>query len=673
MFSAEVPDSARPGRGPARRAPNSDVVLTLNGAATLFENFRGTVEQHRERPCTGFRRVDPKTGEAGPFVWSSYGQVYRDAIAFGSGLIGLGLAVENDDGMPLLGFFAKNRPEWMTGEQGCYAYGVVPVPLYDTLGAEAVEHAVKLTGVATIACSSAEVPVLLDAAVRCSILRNIVVMGPGSDDPSLLRLARDLGVKLLSFDDVRAHGARAPLPLKPSSPTDPAFFCFTSGTTGQPKGAIITHQNLLSTGSGVQALGLKIVADDVHLSYLPLPHVFERLIQMLVISGGGSIGYFQGDTLKILDDLAALRPTLFPSVPRLLNRVYDKILAGVQEAGGVKGWLFNRALRDKVTGLRDGHLSHALWDRLVFGPLKKRLGFDRLRLMATGSAPIAGHVMDFLRAVFGVPVLEGYGQTESAAIITLTLSDDFSVGHVGIPAPCCEVMLEDVPEMGYLSSDTRHGADKGEAGTGGEACMGRGEICFRGPNVFASYYKMPEKTAETVDDDGWCHTGDIGLWTADGKLKIIDRKKNIFKLSQGEYVAAEKVENVLTRSSFVLQSFVYGDSLRSHLVAIIVPDPETVGPWAKKKGLPVDAQVLCGMPELNAAILEDIKRHGKAAGLKGFEVPRAIHLSPDEFSVDNGILTPTFKLKRPAARRAFQAEIDRLYSGEGMGITRSKL
>ena len=667
MFSVEVPDSARPGRGISRRAPNSDVLLTLNGAATLFENFRRSADRHGDRPCTGYRPVNSATGVAGNYVWSSYKQVFADAAAFGSGLLGLGLATKNECGLQLLGLFAKNRPEWMVSEQGCYAFGIVPVPLYDTLGAEAVAHAIRLTGVATVACAAAEVAVLL-AAVDLSprsTLRNIIVLGP-SPGPELQHSAESKSLRMVSFEAVRAHGEANPRPLTPSSPTDPAFFCFTSGTTGEPKGAIITHQNLLSCGAGVQALGLKLLPSDVHLSYLPLPHVFERLIQLLVLSGGGSIGYFQGDTLKILEDIAAQRPTLFPSVPRLLNRVHDKILAGVTETGGLKGWLFNRALRDKIAGLRQGHLTHAVWDRLVFTPLKKRLGFDRLRLMATGSAPIAGHVMDFLRAVFGVPVLEGYGQTESSAIITLTLPDDLSVGHVGIPAPCCDVMLEDVPEMGYCSTDTQ-AAD-------GEACLGRGEICFRGPNVFASYYGMPDKTAETVDVDGWCHTGDIGLWTAEGKLRIIDRKKNIFKLSQGEYVAAEKVENVMARSAMVLQSFVYGDSLRSYLVAIVVPDPEVVGPWAENRGLPTDPEALCGLPELNQAVLEDVIAQGRKAGLKGFEIPKAIHLHPDQFSVDNGLLTPTFKLKRPAARKTFQRQIDRLYALHGSGdLPRSKL
>jgi long-chain acyl-CoA synthetase len=288
----------------------------------------------------------------------------------------------------------------------------------------------------------------------------------------------------------------------------------------------------------------EIVRDDgsaVHLSYLPLPHVFERVNQMVMFAFGGRVGYYQGDTLKILDDLVALRPTFFPSVPRLLTRVHDKIMAGVNAAGGVKATLFHKALQAKVANLRQteegkGTLKHKLWDSVVFNPLKKRLGLDRVEVILTGSTPLSDEVMSFLRAAFGVPVIEGYGQTESAAVATITQPDDYTTGHVGIPLSSNEIALFDVPEMGYNSTDKKHGDIP---------CRGRGEICFRGVNVFKEYYKMPEKTAEALDQDGWLHSGDIGIWTVAGKLKIVDRKKNIFKLSQGEYVAAEKIENVL--------------------------------------------------------------------------------------------------------------------------------
>lgn len=286
---------------------------------------------------------------------------------------------------------------------------------------------------------------------------------------------------------------------------------------------------------------------------------------------------------------------------------------------------------------------------------------DHVRLMVSGSAPLAGNVMIFFRCMLGIPVLEGYGQTEGAAGATLGHVDDMaSIGNVGGPLDSCEILLMDVPDMGYFSTDTSHH---------GVPCQGRGEICIRGPNVFCGYYKDEEKTRETIDEEGWLHSGDIGLWTMSGNLQIIDRKKNIFKLAQGEYVAPEKIELVLSRSLFVGQIFVYGDSIQSYLVAVIVPDEEVVKKWARdvlldssedNNQLPSMAD-LCKNEQLAGEILSDIKRLSLSSGLTGFEIVRAVHLEPEPFSVENGLLTPTFKPKRQQLTQRFSKELDGLY------------
>ena len=264
-----------------------------------------------------------------------------------------------------------------------------------------------------------------------------------------------------------------------------------------------------------------------------------------------------------------------------MNRIYDKLIGGVKEAGGIKQKLFEFAYDQKLQNLRsDNSYTHFLWDKLVFSKIKEKVGFDRLRIIITGSAPISGQVMEFLRIAFCCPVVEGYGQTENAAAAFITHVEDATIGHVGHPVACNETVLFDVPDMDYLSTDKFHGDGEDKM-----PCLGRGEICLRGPNVFKGYYKDPVKTAETIDKHGWLHTGDVGIFTADGKLKIVDRKKNIFKLSQGEYVAAEKIENIYLKSSFVAQNFVYGDSLQSCLVAIVVLDPDQTPIWAAANGL----------------------------------------------------------------------------------------
>jgi len=271
--------------------------------------------------------------------------------------------------------------------------------------------------------------------------------------------------------------------------------------------------------------------------------------------------------------------------------------------------------------------------------------------------------------------MEGYGQTEGSAAATLSHPDDIStVGHVGGPTAATEVVLVDVPEMGYLHTDLMH--------RGNQPCKGRGEIWVRGPNVFIGYYKQDDKTKETVDQDGWLHSGDIGLWTMNGCLQIIDRKKNIFKLSQGEYVAAEKIENVLVQSPLISQCFVYGDSFQSSLVAIIVPDEEVIQTsWAPTRetegAIPqgtlskTPLEQLCRTnQDLKGDIMADIKKLSKSNGLHGFETVKAVHLESDPFSVDNGMLTPTFKMKRQQIRDRYEKIIDELYKSSPAPISK---
>ncbi len=351
-----------------------------------------------------------------------------------------------------------------------------------------------------------------------------------------------------------------------------------------------------------------------------------------------------------LADVEALKPTFFVSVPRLFNRVHDKVKAGVNAKGGFAKWLFNYAFETKLEALRkNGELKHWLWDRLVFAGIREKLG-GRVKAMLTGSAPLSAQVIDFLRVVFSCPVIEGFGMTETAAITTLTPPGDLTQGQIGLPVPCVEIKLVDIPEMSYTSKDQPNP---------------RGEIWIRGPSVFSGYYKDEENTKISLRD-GWVVTGDVGMWDAQGRLFLIDRKKSLFKLAQGEYVAPEKVEAIICRNNKVAQAYIDGNSLKSFLVAVIVPDKETVIPWARETfDLPEETTwtEICNNEQVKQGILKEINCLGsKGTGeLKGFEVPRAIHLEPELFSVESGLVTPTFKLKRPTAKNHFGGVIAAMY------------
>mmetsp|Transcript_33475 Transcript_33475/g.51401 ORF Transcript_33475/g.51401 Transcript_33475/m.51401 type:complete len:295 (+) Transcript_33475:726-1610(+) len=294
------------------------------------------------------------------------------------------------------------------------------------------------------------------------------------------------------------------------------MFCYTSGTTGDPKAVMISHGNLLSAANGALCVGgLQFYDTDVWISYLPLAHSLEKVLFCVALMDNVSIGYYSGDPLKLLDDMKVLRPTLFPSVPRLFNRIYDKITQGIKEKNPIEQALFNRAVRRKLHYLQNnGTYHHSIWDPLIFNKIRDIIG-GRVRLMLTGSAPISGDVINFLKVCFCAPIHEGYGQTESAAASCLSSSLDPEAGHVGGPLSCLMVRLKDLPEMGYMSTDKNP----------------RGEICFKGNSVFKGYFKNEEKTKEALDEEGWLHSGDVGLVNPNGSIKIIDRAKNIFKLS----------------------------------------------------------------------------------------------------------------------------------------------
>jgi len=319
----------------------------------------------------------------------------------------------------------------------------------------------------------------------------------------------------------------------------------------------------------------------------------------------------------------------------------------VDSTGGIKKMLYEHGFNSKKQMMEGGQYPEApFWDFVVFKNMREKLG-GRVRLIITGSAPISDEVYRFLKICFCCPVIQGYGLTETSAGGTVTLGSDVTFGNVGGPVPSCEIRLRDVPDMNYF------------------AAQGRGEICFRGGNVFSGYFKDEEKTKEAFDADGFFLTGDIGRWNENGSLSIIDRKKNIFKLSQGEYVAVEYIESIYVKNKYIQQMFAYGDSMQSCLVAIVVPDFDIVLPWAKSNGIenPDDKIALCSNEKVKKFVFDDLNATAKQAKLHGFEFVRAIHLEPEPFSVENGLMTPSFKSMRPKLKEKYQSLIDKMYAG----------
>jgi len=405
-----------------------------------------------------------------------------------------------------------------------------------------------------------------------------------------------------------------------------------------------------------QMYGMGLPEYPILISYLPLAHIYGRLCELGVIAIGGQIGYFTGDPLRLLEDTQILKPNFFPSVPRVLNRLYQAAMAA-GDAPGLKGTLFKKALQTKLDGLHStGAVTHVFWDRLVFRKLQAVLG-GRIQMVACGSAPVSPQVIDFLKVAFVCEVTEGYGMTENCATCTKCWFDDATAsGTVGPPQPVNEVKVIDVPAMGYTSDDKPNP---------------RGELCVRGANCFTAYYKDEKSTKETVDAEGWIHTGDVAEIDSCGRVKIVDRVKNIMKLSQGEYVALEKIENVYSNTSFIAQLYVHGEGLQSYLVEVLVPDPmqfaTIVSKLNGKKVAPDDVAALnaaCRDERVIAHILGLMAKVAEDSGLKGFEMVKKVHLTLEPFSVEDNTLTPTLKVRRRDVHQKHKREIDRLYGLE---------
>ncbi|KAF9149382.1 hypothetical protein BG015_008823 [Linnemannia schmuckeri] len=670
LQAIELPRTRRPGQtGIYRRVGFENELMSIPPSRphlrTVYDSFQHGLAISPNKPCLGERIWNPISKTYGPYEWQTYVEVAARATRFGSGLVHL-YQLANGFAEPVphgwtVGIWSINRARWTTTDIACVAYNLVSIGLYDTLGPEAVTYGINHSECSIVISSIDHIASLLRNAGNMPGLKSIISMDSLKEPavskavpesalagPILRTFAADKGVQLLDWDEVEALGQLHQRRHTPPRPEDIFTICYTSGTTGMPKGAIITHANLIATLASSEVAN-PLSADDCVISYLPAAHLYGRAMEVFLYGVGGQIGYSTGDALRLLDDIAALRPTFLPAVPRLLNRIYARVYAATAKAPGLAGVIARKGLSVKLANLEAGlGNKHALWDRLLFNKVRMALG-GRVDKILTGSAPVAAEVLSFIRVAFIVDVLEAYGQTENSASATSTQREELEAGHVGPPSPNSEIKLVDVPELNYFSTDKPYP---------------RGEICTRGPATIPGYLKDEKKTRETIDEEGWLHSGDIGFIKENGTLTVIDRVKNIFKLSIGEYVAVEKVENqIATRLPIALQLFIHGDSVEACLVAVVVPDPDTFPAFVNKvlgEGTAI-TNVIYQDPKLRRAVLKEIALAAQAASLKSFEIPKAVLIEPKPFTIEGGMLTPTLKIKRHPVVEAYRKQIDELY------------
>lgn len=655
MYTVKVGEATpaaggRPAAGPVYRS-----IYAKDGLMQLpqeihspWDFFSGAVKKYPKNRMLGRRQVSD--GKAGDYVWQTYEQVYQKVIQIGAAIRAFGVKPGAH-----CAIYGSNCPEWVMAMQACNSQGICYVPLYDTLGQNAVEFILDHSEISIAFMQESKIKSIVAILPKCTAhIKAIVSFGDVAIE--LKREVEQLGVSCFSWEEFSTMGEEIQeLPKKQKD--DICTIMYTSGTTGEPKGVIITNRAIVAgvtTTEHLLNLTDKVVDEyDSYFSYLPLAHIFDQVIGNYCISKGASIGFWQGDIRYLMEDVQVMKPTIFCGVPRVYDRIYTGINQKIQSGGLIAKHLFQYAYNYKLGNLMKGFKQHEaspFFDKIVFSKIKEGLG-GRIRLMLSGAAPLPRHIEEFMRVTSCSVLAQGYGLTESCSGCFTSIANVISmIGTVGPPVTAVEARLESVPEMGYdaLSSAPR------------------GEICLRGHTLFSGYYKRPDLTEE-VFSDGWFHTGDIGEWQPDGTMKIIDRKKNIFKLSQGEYVAVEVLESAYVQSQLVASVWVYGNSFESFLVAVVVPEKQAIEDWAALNGKSGDYAELCSDPKARRHILDELNQTGKKLGLRGFEMLRAVHLEPVPFSIDKDLITPTFKLKRPQLLKYYKDRVDQLYKDAKMG------
>uniref|UniRef100_A0A7S0UJY6 Long-chain-fatty-acid--CoA ligase n=1 Tax=Polytomella parva TaxID=51329 RepID=A0A7S0UJY6_9CHLO len=616
--------------------------------STCYELFKRSVDNYPSNDCLGTRTVNAD-GTPGPYVFETYAQTFQKIEKISSGLKYLGVNPQDR-----VGIYGANSAEWMLSMQSCNRMGFCCVPMYDSLGENSIEYILNHAEVATVLTSGQKFKALLKALPKVSNVRSVIYWD--NVDPESIAAAEALGIKVLTWASLLQLGSENMVEANPPSADDLCTIMYTSGTTGDPKGVLLKHGAVISCVASLHYYctfhKFDLGAADVMLSYLPLAHIFDRVAEELMLYRGVAVGFWRGDVAKLVEDIAVLRPTVLIGVPRVFERIYNRINDQVRTSSFIRRSLFNWAVNRKTYFLKRGY-PHAqaapLVSKVVFQKVADRLG-GRIRIIVSGGAPLAPHIETFMRVVFNAFVVQGYGLTETCAASFIASLDRMAqCGTVGPVMPLSELRLESVPEMQYDAE---------------KEVEPKGEILIRGPQAFSGYYKDPVRTEEVLEKDGWFHTGDIGMITTDGALKIIDRKKNIFKLSQGEYVAVEKLESTYAKCGLVEQIWVYGNSFESCLVAVVVPNLARV---AAALDLPANAgnaqEELCSNPKVSELLLKELSTTARAEKLKGFEVIKAVIVEQEHFSIENNLLTPTFKIKRNELLQKYQSQIDRLYDG----------
>lgn len=654
---------------------------------TIISKIINILEENPNNESLGYRKPKSENEWESEFTLFKFSQIKNYAEILSAFLVKNNLCpkmnFEEDGDFSFLGIFSKNCFEWIITDIACQLNDITSATFYATLGDQAFDYIAKQTKLSTICISPENFETFVSYKSKFNIesIINVILFDFSLfKNPKNVELLKQAGLNVILFSEIISENSNEKekkinedLNLQNininndfkkfnlAKPASVITICYTSGTTGIPKGVKLTQRSLLAQIESIfPSAGINYSSQETIIIYLPLAHIMERLNVMACLIYGVKCGFISGDVRSTLaEDIAILKPTIFVAVPRVLQMFREKILAGLDKAEGCKKSVALKALRAKRANFQSSNqITHLIYDKLVFSKIREKFG-GKIKCFITGSAPLPTEVATDIKIFFSAPIIEAYGLTEISGACAVSHVNDFTNSSTGGAITNCKIKLVDVPEMNYHKNTELNGQ-----------ISPTGEICIFGPILFNGYFANKRATEECLDKEGWFHSGDIGRIMPENKgLKIIDRKKEIFKLNQGEYIATSKLESIYAKSKYVSSICVYGNSYKTCLVAIIVPNRDAVFEFLKAK-VKIKQKKLDEVENIESFftdidLFNEIKSGfdvlAKENNLNSLEKIVKFHISEKEFSIQNGCFTPTLKLARNVIAKIYEDEIKKLY------------
>lgn len=676
-FTLEVPGQEPiEGETPVRRIPGSIKELVSkpsDNISTVHELVRVSVEKYGNAKCMGSRKlvkthqetkkvkkivdgeeqlVDKQWTffELSAYEYITFNEYEQLTLQLGAGLRKLGLEKDNR-----LHIFAATSQNWLSLSHGAASQSIPIVTAYDTLGEEGLKHSMVATKAKAIFLDPHLLPTLTNVLKAATDVKAVIWNNQhklNQDHVDKLKAAYS-HITILSYEELRKLGEDNPVEPVPPKPEDLCCIMYTSGSTGTPKGVPLKHKAVVAAVAGVSVIVQPFIGPgDGVLTYLPLAHILEYVFENASLHWGSTMGYGNPKTLSdssvrnCLGDIKEFKPAVLVGVPAVWESVKKGIIAKVNAGSPVVRGLFWGALALKERLLASGIPGSGILDAIVFKKIKEATG-GRMKLCMNGGGPVAKDTQKFISMAI-CPMIIGYGLTETAAMGTLQNPLEWTSESIGAMPASVEAKLVDFAEAGYFATNKPNA---------------QGEIWLRGPTVLDGYYENPKETAEAVTEDGWFKTGDVGEWDKNGHLKIIDRKKNLIKTLNGEYIALEKLESIYRSAPIVANICVYADDSKAKPIAIIVPAEPHLKKIAEELGIGGESiEELVHEKKLQAAVLRELQAAGRSGGLSGIEIIEGVVVSDEEWTPQNNLVTAAQKLNRKGILSKYKKEVAEAYS-----------